>query len=198
GGFTDETFEFTDWDSSKKKKGEACGTGECKNGVVQCNQSQSGVECSTKNNSSAEKCDQKDNDCDGKTDAEDPADLASGDTQYCENQSGVCYGAVKQAYLCDSGIWLPCSTTEFSAHSQIYEETETLCDGYDNDCSGASDENCPTIFLGSNSTSGGLLHDETSVYIIFAGAVSTPSAVIKNGSGMTIKLGFLPSFKEVL
>ncbi|MCO4747425.1 MAG: hypothetical protein KC912_21675 [Proteobacteria bacterium] len=73
-------------------------------------------------------CDALDNDCDGTVDTDAPLPDAL-------DQDGVCAGA-KQ--VCDgvNGFIEP----DYSAHSNLWEQTETLCDGEDNDCSGSADD----------------------------------------------------------
>jgi hypothetical protein len=69
----------------------------------------------------AELCDGLDNDCDGQTDN-------VSDVQPCELTAGVCQGVTRP-----SG----CEACDYGAQ---YEETETSCDGLDNDCDGQTDE----------------------------------------------------------
>ncbi len=71
-------------------------------------------------------CDGKDNDCDGKTDEQVVPAYGT-----CK-RTGVCAGL--QPPSCDAGKWL-CHYTKASD----YEETETKCDGKDNDCDGNID-----------------------------------------------------------
>jgi hypothetical protein len=86
-------------------------------------------------------CDGLDNDCDGAADALD-ADLFQPE---CEKQAGVCAGAVKSATLCVASNYLPCQNSQYLAHSGHYQPVEDRCDGLDNDCDGAVDENWPEL-----------------------------------------------------
>lgn len=86
-----------------------------------------------------EVCDGVDNDGDGFLDSADPSLVRPA----CENQSGVCSGALKPASLCVAGSWSVCTALSYSLHSASYEVSETLCDGLDNDCNSGTDEPCP-------------------------------------------------------
>ena len=80
-----------------------------------------------------EECNQKDDDCDGTTDnvAAPPP---------CELTAGVCAGAVRTG--CE-----PCD------YGDDYEyNNEQACDGLDNDCDGATDENLPGDSFENNET----------------------------------------------
>jgi hypothetical protein len=78
-------------------------------------------------------CDNLDNDCDGETDEE--IDTPSGSTEGCEQFGvGVCSNFAE--FVCEGGV----ITCNFEA-IPTYEETESSCDGLDNNCNGLTDEN---------------------------------------------------------
>jgi hypothetical protein len=66
-------------------------------------------------------CDNKDNNCNGKTD--------EGLTQLAENQKGLCEGNL---LYCSAGDWLP--------EDGNYVPADEVCDGDDNDCNGLVDD----------------------------------------------------------
>ncbi|MBW1811347.1 MAG: fibronectin type III domain-containing protein, partial [Deltaproteobacteria bacterium] len=76
-----------------------------------------------------EVCDGFDNDCDGPVDNNLSA-------PGCPLQDGVCAGSTQTC----AGIagWQACDT---SSYGSDYEQTETICDGLDNDCDDAVDDN---------------------------------------------------------
>ncbi len=102
---------------------------ECIGGVPQCRYDLvSGYEADEGT------CDNKDNDCDGKTD-ESLMDVSKSDCAL----TGVCTAANVTA-LCAKGTW----TCDYSA-VPLYEaltKTESHCDSKDNDCDGKTDEGC--------------------------------------------------------
>ncbi len=90
-------------------------------------------------------CDGYDNDCAGGTDV-GMAPLL------CEQQSGVCAGALHPEADCDGGVWNACQAATYTAHATAqgggaYEATadETLCDGFDNNCDGVLDDGCAEL-----------------------------------------------------
>ena len=88
-----------------------------------------------------ELCNGIDDDCDAQTDAEDASDLLSADSRACEDQDGVCLGAMKPASRCVDGAWQDCVDEDYLAHAASFEaEVELACDGLDNDCDDSTDE----------------------------------------------------------
>ncbi len=90
-----------------------------------CNDGDSGI-----NPGALETCNGIDDDCDDETDEElEPL--------RCELFKGVCRDARK---LCGGASgWLDCSISDYG---DKYQDNETQCDGFDNDCDGMVDENC--------------------------------------------------------
>jgi hypothetical protein len=108
--------------------GDSCGTdvGECKKGARACQSTPSGwaLVCAGGVGPAAEICDGKDNDCDGATDEDFP------------EQGQPCGTNVGQ---CTAGSWI-CSAGKLSCDGAGGATPET-CDGKDNDCNGAIDDN---------------------------------------------------------
>ena len=116
-----------------------CGVdvGSCEKGQQTC---ENGVwgDCIGGVTPTEEVCDGKDNDCNGDIDDNLVAPNA-------ENQDGVCANSKKVCALDteDNTVkWLEPDYTQIAN----YEETETLCDGLDNDCNGETDEGLTTIY----------------------------------------------------
>jgi hypothetical protein len=120
------------------EKGEPCtaGTGNCMGaGKYEC-QGMNSVTCSAKPLTPAEKCDGTDNDCDGHTDEGVTNDcggcktLSNRKGESCSAGVGACQGFGK--YVCRGADALECD-----AKANTPAE---VCDGRDNDCDNAVDE----------------------------------------------------------
>ena len=144
-GEVDEDFDMIGLDGVQVvAAGSPCGVGVCAgqaDSFTVCNAAGTGLTCPAEDLATDEICDGADNDCDGKTDADDPIDLVSADMTACELQDGVCGGASKPATLCVGGTWQPCPGAVYAAHNGAYEaDVEASCDGKDHDCNGGTDE----------------------------------------------------------
>ncbi|MFO0744902.1 MAG: MopE-related protein [Myxococcota bacterium] len=129
-GATDEDFV---------KSATSCGVGQCAAvGQKTCSAGQVTDTCAP-GQPSAEVCDAKDNDCDGKTDASDPKLVRIA----CDKTQGECAGTLRPASLCLGGSWQSCTDPVYAAHSAFYALTDG-CDARDNDCDGQSDEDFVT------------------------------------------------------
>ncbi len=126
-------------------KGDTCtnGLGECtRTGTKVCGSGGAVVCNAAVVTGTTETCDSKDNDCDGLTDgADDSLQL-----QNCTKQSGVCAGSQTTRQLCVNGTWGACTDQIYAANafpsSYVTAASNTdTCDGKDNDCDNATDEN---------------------------------------------------------
>ncbi len=116
-----------------------CGTdiGECVQGTRTCGTDGKWGACLNQIKPNAEACDGRDNDCNGQIDD-------NIDPPKCANQVGVCHGALM---TCGGNAgWKPCTDVEYQAqaktHGATYEDDESACDNFDNDCDGTIDEGC--------------------------------------------------------
>jgi hypothetical protein len=105
----------------------SCGEGVCAHSVPNCADGET-VACDPLLGAGEELCDNKDNDCDGKIDEEQP-NLACGKGQ-CFHTTPSCVGGV--SYDCDP----------------FQGASKEVCDGQDNDCDGTTDEDLGTVSCG--------------------------------------------------
>jgi hypothetical protein len=146
-GAADEGFSLTLRDGRVVHgTGVACGVGACDRpdgdpaGLTRCNDARTGLVCPAEAAATTERCNGQDDDCDGATDAADP-ELPTSDPRTCEVQGGVCSGATKPVRLCTAGAWQACDAAAYLARDARYEAgAELTCDGADNDCDGAVDD----------------------------------------------------------
>ena len=104
--------------------------GECSAGIQFCLADGSWTECRNQTTPTPERCDGKDNDCNGQID--DGLRPTP-----CTRQQGVCKGSVQR---CDGAKgWRTCKADDYKTHNAAYEPLETSCDGKDNDCDGQVD-----------------------------------------------------------
>jgi hypothetical protein len=113
-------------------KGQPCGQGQCPTGLVVCDGA-GGATCSTLVAAEPERCDGKDNDCDGLTD-EGITYLGLPLSAPCQGV-GECGGGLVECI--PNGAAAICSTNPGGSASEAATE---LCDGLDNDCDGLTDE----------------------------------------------------------
>ena len=152
-GSTDEDFQLDDLDGSKRAMAASCGVGACEGGVVQCDDDQHTVTCSSWSLSSPEYCDGKDNDCDGMTD------------DGLEYEAKSLGESCKGHGICGLGL-VECSSTtgeatcSSNADGTASEAVIEACDLLDNDCDGVTDEEIglevPCNMLGVCQDSAGL------------------------------------------
>ncbi|HEY8427986.1 MAG TPA: MopE-related protein, partial [Sandaracinaceae bacterium] len=127
-GVVDENCECVDGAT------QPCGSdvGECVAGVQTCVAGSWGA-CAGEVTARPEECNGLDDDCDGRVD-EGVVGAA------CPLQEGVCAGSSQSCG--GAGGFVECGPANYGPH---YQETETACDGRDNDCDGVIDEGCTCV-----------------------------------------------------
>lgn len=119
-----------------------CGLGPCSHLEVNC---QNGVwkECDPMKGSQAEVCDGTDNDCDGTA---DDGVLRS----FFEDKDADGFGnAAKQVWACQPPAGTVANSEDCDdTRNTVWPGAAEVCDGLDNDCDGASDEQIPDLECG--------------------------------------------------
>ncbi|MEZ4266292.1 MAG: putative metal-binding motif-containing protein [Myxococcota bacterium] len=128
--------------------GADCGIGACVGGKKECVPGGAGTKCDSmpagatqlltgsKSKSSAEICDNIDNDCDAQTDEQLTADKPAGLLAAGCNPAGVCGEAGQTSALCTAGVW----TCTYSSVNYSKDGELDWCDALDNNCDGSTDE----------------------------------------------------------
>lgn len=137
----DDCDTFIDNDSRFDMKGEVCfaGAGAClRAGVYICNEVGDGLDCSAMPGPSIpEECNGINDNCDLGGLIDEGLDATA---PACALTAGVCSAARKKCG--GTAGWLACGYGDYlTASGGLYEVSETLCDGYDNDCIGGVDNN---------------------------------------------------------
>jgi Putative metal-binding motif len=122
--------------------------GICKKGKQTCSAAAAwGSECEGAVNPQAEICDgEKDEDCDGRADRDDPdCECVNGTPEPCVAGRGICAAGTRR---CNTGKWSACMP--------VTAPQPEMCDGMDNDCDGSADNNasCPSGQVCSNGRCG--------------------------------------------
>ena len=119
-----------------------CGTtqGECVSGNRTCSGGKWGSACEGERKPTSESCDEKDNDCDGRTD-EDVKNECGGCRTLSNRKGAACSAGIGKCkasgmYVCKGGDAVECNATPSAG------TTET-CNNQDDDCDGKTDEAPP-------------------------------------------------------
>jgi hypothetical protein len=84
-----------------------------------------------------ERCNGKDDDCDGTVDG------LSVVPEACERTGGICSASRHQPADCQNGAWLSCEAQ--GRYPAAYSPEELRCDGVDEDCDGTVDDSPPPV-----------------------------------------------------
>lgn len=132
------------------------GKGECTPGLQSCTENGAWTACLGEGKPTEEKCDGKDNNCDG------VVDNSVADPPLCEKNLGVC-GLGRQ--LCVSASFQACTVADYGP---FYEPVEVSCDGYDNDCDGFVDSTPPVTLATGVTSEFALLAEPAGFAAVFA------------------------------
>ena len=142
-GIDDDCDGQTDEDYAPREV--TCGLGACQVTISTSCEDGSEVSACSPGAPGLEICNGIDDDCDGKTDAEDADDLIAHDQRLCERQAGVCAGATKPVTLCSEGTWNLCDDGSYLTCSTAASATQETCSGADDDCDGLTDTVDPDL-----------------------------------------------------
>jgi len=133
-------------DESFPEDGKACkvpgAQGECANSKTTCTSGK--LSCPKIINPEAEKCDGKDNNCDGKVD--ETCSCKPGETRACYTGSSGCTeanGKYTCRGICKTGTQTCSGSGQWGSCSGEVKATSEVCDGKDNNCDGKIDESVP-------------------------------------------------------
>jgi hypothetical protein len=136
-GVTDDSFSFTDWDGQARAVGEACGAGACAGGLVICAADHQAAVCNSAEESSLERCNGGDDDCDGQIDEGFVITTWNGQTRTLGQACG--------AGACADGLVVCAADGEEALCSTWSLIGLEVCNGSDDDCDGLLDAGDPDL-----------------------------------------------------
>ncbi|MSP92286.1 MAG: hypothetical protein EXR79_10865 [Myxococcales bacterium] len=139
---SDEGFTYAEA-GKNLAPGASCGLGACSGGKVFCKTTALAA-CTSSVNAGAETCNSKDDNCDGATD--EPF-------SYTENAKPVAMGAVCGLGECKNGK-VVCKDTASATCDSLGKGASEACNGKDDNCDGATDENFTYLESGKNLAQG--------------------------------------------